>query len=99
SKEMAQFKNRGWLFYQKMAQLLPSGAGADGVVSFAAAVDPPLDQDIYVSGPSSMTQSNNLSFDFTEPMAEMDVNDLMQLGCDMFLTTPSIQSNAIDTLI
>ncbi|KAH0825839.1 hypothetical protein J3R83DRAFT_7834 [Lanmaoa asiatica] len=82
-----------------MAQLLPSGAGADGAVSFAAAVDPPLDQDIYVSGPSSMTQSNNLSFDSTEPMAEMDVNDLMQLGRDMFSTTPSIQSNAIDTSI
>ncbi|KAH0834755.1 hypothetical protein J3R83DRAFT_10340, partial [Lanmaoa asiatica] len=30
---------------------------------------------------------------------EMDVNDLMQLGRDMFSTTPSIQSNTIDTSI
>ncbi|KAH0839506.1 hypothetical protein J3R83DRAFT_344, partial [Lanmaoa asiatica] len=30
---------------------------------------------------------------------EMDVNNLMQLGHDMFSTIPSIQSNAIDTSI
>jgi hypothetical protein len=97
SKEMVLFKNKAWPFYDKMVLLVPNAA-ADGEMTFSAAVDPPLHQD-YTAG-SSAFPSNDVSFDTSQPLADLDLDELLQVGWDMFSTTDtSLQCGAVDTAI
>jgi hypothetical protein len=97
SKEMAPFKNKAWPFYDKMVLLVPNAA-ADGEMTFSAAVDPPLHQD-YTAG-SLAFPSDDVSFDTSQPLADLDLDELLQVGRDMFSTTDtSLQCGAVDTAI
>ena len=108
SKEMAPFKNKAWLFDDKMVLLVPNAA-ADGEMTFSAVVNPPLHQD-YTAG--SLAFPGNPSFDTSQPLADLDIFDtsqpltdldideLLQVGQDMFSTTDtSLQCGAVDTAI
>ena len=94
---MAPFKNRAWLFYDKMVLLVPNAA-ADGEMTFSAVVDPPLNQG-YTAG-SPVFPSDDSPFDTTQHLPDINVDELLQVGRDMFSTTDfSLQSGAVDTAI
>ncbi|KAI6160854.1 hypothetical protein EDD17DRAFT_1760034 [Pisolithus thermaeus] len=44
SKEMSQFRNKGWLFHEKMVELCPGGSGATGAYSFTPSKTMSIDQ-------------------------------------------------------
>jgi hypothetical protein len=97
SKEMALFKNKAWLFYDKMVLLVPNAA-ADGKMTFSAVVDSSLDQDYTVGSPAF--PSDNLSFDTTQSLTDINIDELLQVRRDMFsITSVSLQSGAVNTTI
>ncbi|KAG6376843.1 hypothetical protein JVT61DRAFT_865 [Boletus reticuloceps] len=100
SRDMAQFKNKGWLFYNKMVLLAPN-AGAEGDVTHAAGVDPSLNLANLSTVGTPAFQSNDLPFDAIQNIANIDVDALLQVGRDMFSTTgnPSLQLDAVDTAV
>ena len=94
---MAPFKNRAWLFYNKMVLLVPNAA-ANGEMTFLAVVDPPLNQG-YTAG-SLVFPSDDSPFDTTQHLPDINVDGPLQVGRDMFSTTDfSFQSGAVDTAI
>ena len=96
SKEMVPFKNKAWLFYNKMVLLVPNAA-ADGEMTFSAVVNPPLHQGYTAGSPAF---PSNPPFDTSQPLMDLDIDELLQVRQDMFSTTDtSLQCGAVDTAI
>ncbi|KAI6021353.1 hypothetical protein PISMIDRAFT_22062 [Pisolithus microcarpus 441] len=93
SREMSQFQNKGWLFFEKMAELCPSGSGATGAYSFMLS--------------EAMSINLGISGDFDDLYAdssmmpevaylELDLDSLLQLRGNIISTNPAMQSCAIE---
>ena len=81
SKEMVPFKNKAWLFYNKMVLLVPNAA-ADGEMTFSAVVNPPLHQGYTAGSPAF---PSNPPFDTSQPLADLDTFDISQPLMDLDL--------------
>lgn len=66
---MKQFKNKGWKFYEKMEQILPSGSNAHGAAAYNPAS---LAAEVPVGGASTSNTAADNSFDLSRlPLARV----------------------------
>ncbi|KAI5999248.1 hypothetical protein EDD15DRAFT_2363331 [Pisolithus albus] len=93
SKEMSQFRNKGWPFFEKMVELCPGGSGATGAYSFAPSES--MSVDLGTSGDfDDLYADSSMMPDVAYPA--LDLDSLLQLGQNVVSTNPAMQSCAIE---
>ncbi|KAI5985523.1 hypothetical protein EDD15DRAFT_2200612 [Pisolithus albus] len=93
SREMSQFRNKGWPFFEKMAELFPGGSGATGAYSFT--LSEAMSVDLGVNGDfDDLYADSSMMPEVVYP--ELDLDNLLQLGGNVVSTNPAMQSCAIE---
>ena len=78
--------------------LLVPNVAVKGKITFAPIEDPPLDQDYMTASP--IFPGYDPTFDLTQTLADVDVEELLQVEQNMFfLTDLSLQEEAVDMAI
>ncbi|KAI5993287.1 hypothetical protein EDD15DRAFT_2196713 [Pisolithus albus] len=95
SREMSQFRSKGWLFFEKMAELCPGGSGATGTYSFTPSEAMSIDLSISADF-NDLYADSSMMPEVAYP--ELDLDSLLQLRGNVVLTNPAMQSCAIENM-